>query len=203
MLALPIAQPESPKPKPSPIIRSASLSACGQYRLDLTRTWRAGPHVCWCGLNPSDADHRVDDPTVKRWTHFTESWGYGGFVAVNLYPFRTPDPDACKRWSDWLNSGPDWGVRDTIWYNMDIVEREAKRADLFVACWGAGTWDDEYVEQVCETVTTGQEPWPDIYCLGTTMHGDPIHPMARGVHRVANNQQPVLWRQSESRRSTQ
>src|SRR3546814_4937737 len=53
----------------------------------LFRSWRAGPHICFIGVNPSTASHLKDDPTAWRWVHFADSWGYGGYVTVNLYPF--------------------------------------------------------------------------------------------------------------------
>lgn len=185
-------------PDPNGIIRAASLSDCGQYRWTLMRKWRAGPHVCFIGLNPSTADATKDDPTVRRWIHFANAWGYGGFVAVNLYPFRSPNPAACKRWSDWLNNGPDYYARDRMFENEDVVAREAKRAALVVACWGAGTWDEMWTSEIVSRITAGDEPWPDIHCFGRTGSGDPIHPMARGRNRVLDDQQPVLWREGES-----
>ena len=179
---------------PVEIRRAANLSACGQHRFSLTRVWSPGPHVCWIGLNPSTADHRIDDPTVTRLTSFTNAWGFGGFVAVNLYPFRTPNPAACKRWADWQNNGPDWHARDIILHNVDVVASEAKRAALVVACWGAGAWDGEFVEHVIEEIMTGEAPYPAIHCLGRTFAGDPIHPMARGRHRVPDDAKPIIWR---------
>lgn len=186
--------PPAAKPVPQVIVRKATLSDCRQYRFTLTRTWRAGPHVCFVGVNPSTADHTKDDPTVRRWIHFSDAWGYGGFVAVNLYPFRTPNVAACKRWADWESNGPDWHARDTILHNVDIIAREAKRAALVVPCWGASAWDDFLVDHVIEHIQSGEAPWPDLYCLGKTSAGDPKHPMARGHHRIPDDQQPVLWR---------
>lgn len=56
------------------IQRGASLSRCETYRWTLTRTWSSeGGHVCFIELNPSTADHRKDDPTVRRWTHFARA----------------------------------------------------------------------------------------------------------------------------------
>lgn len=188
------------RPLPSPIIRKAEISDCGQYRWTLTRTWRAGPHVCFCGLNPSTADALKDDPTVIRWTRFANLWGYGGFVAVNLYPFRTPNPPALHKWADWEANGPDWYARDQILQNVDVVEREAKRAALMVACWGAGAaWNnsaEHHLDYFVECITTGDEPWPDIHCLGKTASGAPIHPMARGRHRIPDDVQPQIWRKA-------
>jgi protein gp37 len=34
----------------------------------------------------------------------------------------------------------------------------------------------------------------EIHCLGETASGAPIHPMARGKHRVPDDRQPLLWR---------
>lgn len=185
-----------PKVAPLQIRRNADLSECGSYRWTLSRVWRTGPHVCFIGLNPSTADHLADDPTVQRWTHFARSWGFGGFVAVNLYPFRSPSPADCRRWADWENNGPDWHARDRLHQNVDVLAHEAKRAELVVACWGAGCWDRLWTEHAIEQIQTGEAPFPDLYCLGRTSAGAPIHPMARGRCRVANDAQPKLWRRA-------
>src|SRR4051812_19920431 len=73
--------------------KGASISSCELYRWTLTRDWADGARVCWVMLNPSDADHEIDDPTILR------SWGYSGFTVVNLYPFRSPSPPKCKEWA--------------------------------------------------------------------------------------------------------
>src|SRR3546814_15011461 len=83
----------------------------------LFRSWRAGPHICFIGVNPSTASHLKDDPTAWRWVHFADSWGYGGYVTVNLYPFCSSSPKECRRWADWESNGPDWRARDTILHN--------------------------------------------------------------------------------------
>ena len=174
--------------------RSADLSPCGTFRWTLTRAWGAGGRVCFIGLNPSTADHRVDDPTVRRWSRFAQAWGYGEFVAVNLYPFRSPSPADCRRWSRWDENGPDWYARDALQAGLDVIVREAKNAALVVACWGAGAWDEDWIEHVIENIQTDVAPWPDIYCFARSQDGSPVHPMARGRHRVPDDAQPQLWR---------
>ncbi|GEP06464.1 DUF1643 domain-containing protein [Methylobacterium oxalidis] len=176
------------------IQRAASLSRCGTYRFTLTRTWGEGGRVCFIGLNPSTADHRIDDPTVRRWIHFARVWGYGGFTAVNLYPFRSSTPAACRAWSRWQENGPDWYVRDVIQENLGIVVREAKAAALVVPCWGAGAWGPEWVDHVCEQIQSDESPWPDLHCFAQSKDGSPVHPMARGRNRIPDHAQPVLWR---------
>ncbi len=192
-LALPMRAPLVKMPDPD-CLREAAFSDDRQYRWWLKRVWRAGPFVCWVMLNPSTADERADDPTMRRVMHFSRAWGYGGCVVVNLYPFVTPNPATCRRWADWLNNGPDYYARDRLHDNLDVVARHAKAADAAVAAWGAGAWDDFWTEHVAVEIITGEEPWPDLLCLGKTAGGAPIHPMARGAHRVPDNQQPIIWR---------
>lgn len=177
------------------IKRAADVSSCGSYRWTLVRTWSGAPHVCFVGLNPSTADARRDDPTVRRWISFARAWGFGGLTAVNLYPFRTSSPQECQRRSSWLENGPDWAARDALLYvNLPIVVREAKAAALTVACWGSGTWDREFVDHAVEEIQTGEEPWPEIFCFARSKNGSPIHPMARGRNRISDDAQPLLWK---------
>jgi hypothetical protein len=175
------------------ITRGATFSRNGANRLVLKRGWAEGPHVCFIGLNPSTADHLVDDPTVLRWMHFARAWGFGGFAAVNLYPFRTSSAE-CRQWADWQNDGPNWYTRDDLNHNLTVIAETTKIAHLTVACWGAAAWDLDWVEQAVEEITTGEDRWPHIYCFGKTATGAPIHPMARGKHRVPDTAQPVIWR---------
>ena len=62
---------------------------------------------------------------------------------------------------------------------------------------GNNAWDPDWIDAIIEAITGGEEPWPDIYCLGTTGGGSPKHPTARGKHRVPDDQQPVLWRNAQ------
>ena len=164
-------------------------------RLTLSRHWDdARPGVCFIGHNPSTADALRDDPTVRRWMQFARAWGYGGFTAVNLYPFRAANPAECRRWADWESNGPDWYARDDLMHNAGVVAREAKNAGLVVACWGAIATDADWIDHILEEIQSGPAPWPDVYALGVTAEGAPVHPMARGKHRVPNGAAPVLWR---------
>lgn len=175
------------------IRRDARLSTCGRYRFTLSRRWGDGSTVLFIGCNPSTADHQVDDPTVLRWIHFARAWGFDGFVAVNLYPFRTSSPKELRRWADWQANDPDWYARDALLENLEIIRDQAAAAALIVPCWGALAWDANWTEQVIETVFEVTD-LAEIHCLGETAGGAPIHPMARGRHRVPNDRLPLLWR---------
>lgn len=65
---------------------SAVLSDDGQYRYQLERTWGFGDAVTFVMLNPSTADARKDDPTIRRCLSYARSWGYDGIRVVNLGP---------------------------------------------------------------------------------------------------------------------
>jgi hypothetical protein len=168
--------------------------ACDGQRLTLTRRWGEGPRACMIGCNPSRADARRDDPTCLWWINWSQLFGYGRFDAVNMYPFCTASPAECRKIADWENNGPDWHARDALQYNLDVVVRTAKAADIVIACWGAIAWDDAWIEHVVEQIQSGEAPWPDLYCFGMTASGAPKHPMARGVHRIPRDQKPILWR---------
>jgi hypothetical protein len=173
--------------------KTASLSSCGTYRWTLRRTWSDGSRVCWVMLNPSTADHRQDDPTIRRCMHFARQWGFAGLTVVNLYPFRSSHPPECRQWATRQDNRPDRTGRSALQRNTAIVAREAKHASLVVAAWGAAAWDPDWVDNVVTKITGGEAPWPRLHCLGTTESGAPRHPLARGTHRVADDHWPVLW----------
>jgi hypothetical protein len=183
---LPAAEPPMPE-----VYGDAHVD--GNYRWWLLRWWRAGPHVCWIMLNPSTADDRKNDPTMREVIYFTRLWGYAGLTVVNLYPFRSPNPAACRRWADWTNNGPDYYARDALMRNLDIVAERAREATLVVVAWGATAWDDDWIEHLVEEVQS-VEPFPTLHCLGRSASGAPKHPMARGHHRIPRDQAPEIWR---------
>jgi hypothetical protein len=70
------------------------------HRYWLWRIWsRSLPILVVCMFNPSTADARDDDPTIKRLCAFARAWGYGGILVINLRSYRTADPDECKAWA--------------------------------------------------------------------------------------------------------
>lgn len=44
------------------------------------------------GLNPSTADEKKPDATIRKIMGFAERWGYDSFIMVNLYPLRCTFP---------------------------------------------------------------------------------------------------------------
>jgi hypothetical protein len=79
------------------MLSNALISACGLFRYWLTRTWDpALPVLVFVMLNPSTADARLDDPTIRKCIEFARRMGYGGIVVVNLFAFRATNPKDLK-----------------------------------------------------------------------------------------------------------
>ena len=76
----------------------AGFSADGHYRWWLRRSWPGGHGtLLFIGLNPSAADGRRDDPTLRRLIGFGRGWGYSALVVLNLFAFwRLRESDALK-----------------------------------------------------------------------------------------------------------
>jgi len=111
------------------MLKSAIISPCKKYRYQLERrtTKRAVQKstVTFIGLNPSTADASADDPTIRKCIAYTQSWNFKTLLMVNLFAWRTSEPN------DLLLAEEPVG-RDNDEYIADAVSR----ASLVVACWG-------------------------------------------------------------------
>lgn len=140
--------------------RTARFSPCKEYRYSLSRTWdRSLPRILFIGLNPSTADDKSDDPTVRRCIGFAKKWGFGGLILVNLFAYRTTDPSGLTEVDEPVG-------RD----NDRWIAVEQTRVDRVVAAWGnAGSLlgRDEIVLNCLNRV----------HCLGVTKTGYPRHPL--------------------------
>ena len=138
----------------------AVMSACGRYRYALRRRWRKGRgELLVVGLNPSRADARFDDPTLRRCIGFAQRWGFQGLRLANLFAWRARDPAQLLRVHDPI--GPD---------NDHWLQQLADGADLVLAAWGTkGDWLNR-----AESVRVQLGPW---HCLGLSRQGAPLHPL--------------------------
>jgi hypothetical protein len=179
----------------APVLQREALFIAGN-RVELRRTWGPGPIACVIGHNPSDAAQDRDDPTSRWWIDWFTLFGFGGYVAVNLYSFVTSDPRECARRVADIYAGQTWNDRDALHFvNLPAVVKAAKVAHQVFVCWGAiAGHDEDWIEYVVEEIQTGEAPYPDLWCWGTNADGSPKHPMARGKHRIPRDQQPILWR---------
>ncbi len=164
-------------------------------RLTLSRRWGAGPRALVIGCNPSDADAARDDNTSNWWNRWFQHYGFGAYDAANAFPFCSPHPRVCRDRVRAAWAG-EWGDRDALHANLDHVAKLAKAAHQVFVCFGniANDIDADWVEHMLEHIQAGEEPYPDLWCWGTTASGAPTHPLARGKHRIDPLQAPILWR---------
>lgn len=106
------------------IEKSAEISPCGLYRHSLARWWGKGKRLGFVMLNPSTADGRVDDRTIRRCIGFAKREKFDGIEVRNLFQFRAPDPAAMMEAPDPL--GP----------RADEFLLQLKNCPLIVAAWG-------------------------------------------------------------------
>lgn len=160
---------------------SAEISSCGTYRYLLTRQSRiSNPShqtVLFVMLNPSTAGATVDDPTIRRCLGFAERWAAAGIAVVNLYALRATDPRVLRGHPDPV--GPE---------NDDWIARAAIYAGGNAICaWGANAEP----ARVRLVVTMLSRRGITLWCLGTTKHGHPRHPLY-----VPGNQPLIKWSMS-------
>lgn len=142
------------------MVSSASFSKCRKYRYSLTREWDSdGEMVMFIALNPSTADDRIDDPTIRRCIGFAKQWGFGRLVVTNLFGFRSSDPESLRLVADPV--GPE---------NDDAIVRFGEAASRVVLAWGI---HGGLLERDREVLRLIDRP----YCLGLTKDGAPRHPL--------------------------
>jgi hypothetical protein len=162
--------PVTPTAAPPRVRGWANFDPTRAYRYTLHRRWdpepgpmtRSGGRVCFCLLNPSTADARVLDPTLKRCLGFARRWGFGHMEVVNAFALRSTQPAALKKHPDPVGPG-----------NDRAILRAAKRADLVVVGWGThATWQGRH-EVLGDLLASVCEPmrW------ALTKDGHPRHPL--------------------------
>jgi hypothetical protein len=203
-LLLPLGDaPGAPTHPSEPITRSALIE--GDYRFWLKRAWGPGPAIAWVGLNPSTADGKTDDPTMRAEIGFSFRWGYGSLVKVNLYPFRSSSPKHLANWRGAMRAalgasvGPVPAV-GAFYRNWDIAAAEIRKCDLVVAAWGDGADESDVTAFICHVEggdpTSQCESGPyarDWHCLARTSAGAPRHTLARGKHFIPRDAKPIIY----------
>lgn len=114
-------------------------------------------------LNPSTADEKKDDPTVRRCALYAIRWGFDKLYVGNIFAYRSTDPKALYELEDPV--GPD---NDTSLVEMASV------SEIVVLAWGVHGKLHKRGEAVVQLLKeNGIEP----YCLKITKQGHPSHPL--------------------------
>jgi len=146
---------------------SVVLSDCELYRYHLSRWWGpADQPILWVMLNPSTADERQLDPTVRRCVEYAHSWGFNAVHVCNLFALRASDPKAL-----YASPAPEGPQNDEVLARWSRTVTEAN--GLQIAAWGV------------HGALRGQGPrvakllagYGDLSCLTLTKDHHPGHPL--------------------------
>ena len=153
----------------------AIISDCGKYRYSLWRSFPQNYIICddlpgglsgklvWIMLNPSTADYRKDDQTIKKCLGFTAGFGYQTMEVVNLFAYRATNPKEMLKQADPIGSENDFHIRRAI-----------TQAGLVICAWGPkGT--HRFQSQKVLRVLRKQKIKP--MALIKTQSGEPGHPL--------------------------
>lgn len=137
----------------------AHFSEDRKYRYALWRIWiEDKPLVMFIGLNPSSANERKNDPTIRRVMRYAADWGYGGIYMMNLFAWVTPYPQELKKAEDPVGDNDAW------------LEKILPQCKIVVYVWGSFPEAHERSLVVMERIPGG-------YCLGKSKLGNPLHPL--------------------------
>lgn len=145
----------------------ATISDCKLYRYELWRRWDPTLNfVKWFMLNPSTADDKLDDPTIKKCIKFAKTWGYGGIRVVNLFAYRATDPKELKKLSYAEAVGPS--------NNVSIL-RALNTPGPNIAAWGQGgkLWSRAHIV-LTEVLKDREIP---LGAMKLSKDGTPWHPL--------------------------
>lgn len=153
------------------IERGAVFSPCRRYRYALHRVWEPARGVAmFVGLNPSTADEKADDPTIRRCIAFARAWGFGALCMTNLFAYRATQPADMLAQDDPV--GPE---------NDEYLQALAATAGVVVAAWGVhGTHGGRH--------SAVRAMLPSLHYLRLTKDGHPGHPLY-----LPASLRPVAW----------
>lgn len=152
----------------------AEFSDCRTWRYTLWRRWRVDGKaklLMVIGLNPSTADEKDDDPTIRRCINFAKGFGYGGLLMMNAFAFRATQPKDMQAAADPVGPGNDAAL--SLW---------RPEVGMVIAAWGVHCPDDR-ADTVCRLVDR------PVHCLGLTKDGKPKHPLY-----LRSDTRPQLYR---------
>lgn len=151
--------------------KGAIFSPCNKYRYKLWRIWGKGEVVAFVGLNPSTADENEDDPTVRRCINFAKTWGFDGLIMLNIFGYRSTDPNGLKAVDDPIGPGNDQALIDG-----------SKQAGITIAAWGSHGGYLDRGRKALKFLT-------DLHYLKLTQGGFPNHPLY-----LKADLKPIPWR---------
>lgn len=122
------------------------------------------------GFNPSTADDKRIDPTMRFVLGIAKFNGYNGFAMINLYPLRSTNPDNLPIEVD------DDIVKENFSQINSLLERYPF-ADVLLA-YGNLVEKRSYTKTIANRLLELlHNKSREIYCLGKLKSGNPKHPL--------------------------
>ena len=125
-------------------------------RVSLKREWdKSKNKILYIMLNPSFADDKDDDPTIRRLINFTKKFNSGGFLVGNIFTTITPNPkelDKSKGMSD---------------KNFEELIKLINKVDQIVYAWGSSIEEPQLLKKLVLNPK----------CFGKNLNGTPKHPL--------------------------
>ncbi len=144
-----------------------------QYRYLLRRVWDgAKPKISFIGLNPSVADERIDDNTVRKCITIARRDGFGEMTMLNVFGYRSTDPSVLEDLHDPVGD-----------LNDQYILEDCKAASKIVVAWGSHVPDERH--QTLLKLLTGFSLW----CFAVNKDGKPKHPLY-----VSNKAPLIIYR---------
>jgi hypothetical protein len=134
-----------------------------KYRYALWRVWNPDRgRVLFVMLNPSIADEVVDDPTQGRCRRFARDWGFGGYMAANIFAYISTDPKEMRE------------ARDPVCAQNDAYLKAMHGSSaLTVAAWGNGGAVQSRGVEVLKMLHKTKP----VMCLSLCKNSSPKHPL--------------------------
>ena len=148
------------------MIKKAEFSKDKRYRYSLSRIWdQSKPGVQFVLLNPSTADEKDDDPTVRRCVGFAKRWGYGFLEIRNIFSLRCTNPINLRCAARPIGENK---IEDIL-TSLSVFS-----FDKIVFGWGVHGKLMNRGQNVINSTTKRGMP---IYCFGFTKNEQPKHPL--------------------------
>ncbi len=146
--------------------RHAIFSPSGKYRYVLIRTWDPTlESVAFIMLNPSTADEKKDDATIRRCIGFTKDWGFGKLVVLNLFAMVATKP------KDLLNESNPIGND-----NEAFIQSFTKDSKFIICAWGNSLIVKQLLKK-CPNYKPFKNLKHPLFYLDLCNDGTPKHPL--------------------------
>lgn len=122
--------------------------------------------VVFIGLNPSTADDKTDDPTIRRCANFARQWGFTTLSMLNLFDWIDTDPKGLTKLPEGEQLLSPLGEAQ-LYTRLD-------HCNLIIAAWGSNKLAVENCSEVVDYCKSINKP---ILCLKKTRAGHPSHPL--------------------------